>query len=329
MAREDEKTTPTTRGILSTIAAGFDMVTNHLWLVALPVILDVTYWIGPQVRASALWLALADLFREAQTMLGMADQIAQLAGHTNLSTFLSVPFLGVPGLMAGLIMPEKTPIEPVIWEVANPLAWLFLFVAFSIAGVVVSAVFHAFIARAVCQTDSMGCWPVSGMDDAPWRSLLRRLPLYCLRVLVMALVLFLLALMIYMPVALVAAFVTLFSVTLGSMIMLGALVILLWMFFYLSFGLHGILLRDRSVSRALLDSLRFVQRNWFAAFSLFLLIVGLRNLLSWLWLQVDTGSWLTLISIAGFAFVNTSLIAATFIFYRERIDFQRQGFVHE
>lgn len=329
MARQDEKTSPTLPGIFPTIAAGFDVVTSHLWLVTIPIILDVFYWIGPQLRATTLWLGLADLFRDAGAMFDMADQIAELAGHTNLFTFLSIPFLGVPGLMAGIIMPEKTPVQTLIWEIGHPARWLLLFASVSFAGLLVSAAFHALIARAVCSRDPSGCQMVTRNENAPWLSVARRMPVYCLRVLGLAFLLIVLALVIYIPLALVAAVITLFSAALGSMVMLGALALLIWLIFYLSFGLHGILLRERPVLAALLDSIRVVQHNWLAALSLFLLIIGVRNMLAWIWLQVDTGSWLTLVSIAGYAFVNTSLVAATFIFYRDRIELQEEGFVHE
>ena len=329
MTREDEKITPALPGLLSTVASGFDIVTGHLWMVTIPIFLDVFYWIGPQLRATTLWQALADLFLEAGTMVDMADQISQLAGHTNLFTFLSVPFLGVPGLMAGLIMPEQTPVDSLVWEVGNVVSWLVLFVVISFAGLLVSTVFHAFIAHAVYRQDPGRRRTIAHNAQVPKPAIFRRLPVYCLRVLFLALMLLILCLFIYVPLALAAAVITLISPALGSMVMFGALVLLIWLIFYLSFGMHGILLKERPVLRALFDSLRFVQRNWLPALALFLLIVGVRNVLAWAWLQVDTGSWLTLVSIAGYAFINTALVAATYVFYRDRIERQEQGFAHE
>ena len=62
-----------------------------------------------------------------------------------------------------------------------------------------------------------------------------------------------------------------------------------------------------------------VRRYLVPALTLFLLTFGLRTVLTWIWLGVDQGNWLTLISIAGHAFVSTGLVAATFIFYRDRV----------
>ena len=318
MARQDEKTT-TLPGILPTVATGFDVVASHLWLVIIPIILDVFYWIGPQLRSTTLLMAMADLFGEVETMAQMADQLSELVGHTNLFTVLSVPYLGVPGLMAGIVMPERTPLQPLVWEAGSIVNWLLFFGLISFGGLLVSALFHALVARSVCNRDREHCTMVSVPGRSPWYSFLRRFPVYCLRFLGLSAALLLLALALYIPLVLVASILTIFNANLGSVIMLGGLVILIWLIFYLSFGLHGIFLRERPVLGALLDSIRLVQRHWLPALSLFLLIIAVRNLLAWIWLSVDTGSWLTLASIAGYAFINTSLVAATFIFYRDRL----------
>ena len=328
MATQNEKTT-VLPGLLSTVAAGFDVVTSHLWLVVFPITLDLFYWLGPQLRTSELLLSLASLFREVGALTEVADQLADVAGRTNLFTVLSVPFLGIPGLVAGIVMPERTPLQPLVWEIRSPGSLLLLFVAISFLGLLASTIFHAFVARAVCNRSLDECQMFETPGQSPWLSVLRRLPIYYLRVLALTLLLLLIVLALYIPLVLVAAVSTLISAVIGSLVMLGGLLMIVWVIFYLSFGLHGVLLRERPVFLAVLDSMRLVQRNWLPALTLFLLIIAARNLLSWIWLVVDAGSWLTLVNIAGYAFVNTGLIAATFIFFRDRIRLQEQGFINE
>jgi hypothetical protein len=226
-------------------------------------------------------------------------------------------------------MPEQTPLQPPVWEVGDFGSLILLFAVISFGGLLVSAIFHAFLARAVCQQRPQPCQMVTAPGQSPWISVVRRLPVYCLRVLGLALLLLFILMALYLPLVLVASILTLLSAAVGSLVMMGGLVLLIWVIFYLSFGLHGILLRERSVFRALLDSTRFVQRNWLSALALFVMVIVVRNLLSWIWLSVDTGSWLTLFSIGGFAFVNTGLLAATFVFYRDRIELQEQGIANE
>lgn len=324
MARQEESTSALP-GLLPTLAAGFDVVTRHLWLVLIPIALDVFYWIGPQLRSTELWLSLVDLFRQSGTMVDMADSLAQAAEYTNLFTFFSVPFIGVPGLMAGLVMPEQTPLQPMFWEINGVANWLLVAVAIMLAGLLGAAVFHALIARSVCNQDDEQCRMTQSQGQSVWMSMVRRLPVYCLRMIGMAILILLLLLALYVPLVLVAAFLTVLNAAIGSVVMLGGLAILVWLIFYLSFGLHGILLRERPVIWALIDSIRFVQRNLLPALTLFLLIFAARNLLAWLWLLADTGSWLTLINIAGYDFMITGLIAATYVFYRDRMALLEQG----
>ena len=52
----------------------------------------------------------------------------------------------------------------------------------------------------------------------------------------------------------------------------------------------------------------------FFLFAIF--IIG--TLLDWLLIMVENGSWFTLVNIAGHAFVSTAIVAAFFIFYRDR-----------
>ncbi len=328
MTTEGKKTTALP-GLFSTVAAGFDLISRHLWVVLLPICFDIVYWIGPQLRSTDLWLSLAQMFRELGVMVDIAAQLSSVAARTNLFTVFSVPLLGIPGLMAGLIMPEQTPTAPVALEIEGATMWLLLFALISAAGLLASAVYHGIIAHALCAEQPEACIESTSLADSPRHSLVRQLPIFGLRILGLALVLVTLVIVLYVPLMLVATVVTLLNAALGSLVILSGLLVIMWVIFYLSFGLHGIVLRNRPVLLALLDSLRVVRHNWASTLALLLLILAVRNLLSWLWMMVDRGSWFTLINIASYAFVNAGLTAATFVFYRDRIVMLEQGFVNE
>ena len=87
---------------------------------------------------------------------------------------------------------------------------------------------------------------------------------------------------------------------------------------YLAFSLHGIFLNERPTGRALVESVRLVRRHLSSTIALFLWVFLLRALLRMLWMLADNGSWFTFISILGHSFISTALVAATFIFYRDR-----------
>jgi hypothetical protein len=98
--------------------------------------------------------------------------------------------------------------------------------------------------------------------------------------------------------------------------MWGALV--LWVFAYLAFSLHGMVLKGRGVFGSIWDSVRLVHWNLWAVMGLFILIFLLNWGLGYVWSLPKPDSWLTLAGIGGHAFVSTGLVAATFVFYKDR-----------
>lgn len=311
MMRQSQEESTTHRGVLATLAAGFEMATAHWWLALLPAMLDAFYWLGPRLSSRPLILRLAGFLQQEEMMSEIAAELADMAAQTNLFTSLSVPLLGVPGLLAGFVAPEETPLAPAVLEIGNPLSWLLLFVVLTVAGLLITTVYYGLMAESV--RASTGAPAAIG-------HFLRWLPAYVLRVFLLAATLLFAALAIYIPVSLGATAVALLSPAIASLVLMFGMVAILWLFFYLSFSLHGVLLNDRPVFWSLFESLRLVQRNSLQVLLLLLLVLGIRQGLSWLWLWAGTGNWLTLISIAGHAFIATGLMTATFIFYRERYE---------
>jgi hypothetical protein len=68
---------------------------------------------------------------------------------------------------------------------------------------------------------------------------------------------------------------------------------------------------------------RLVRGNALQTISLLLVVMLVGGGTNQLWRLADDGSWLTMVSIAGHAFVSTGLAAAIFVFYRDRRDYAR------
>ena len=309
MMKESQDKATSQRGVLATLAAGFEVTTAHWWLALLPAILDAFYWLGPRLSSRPLLLRLAGFLRQEEMMAEIASELADVAAQTNLFTSLSVPLIGVPGLLSGFVAPEETPLAPAVFEIGNTFSWFLLLVGLSAAGLMLATVYYGLVAESVRAG--------TGRPMAVGR-FLRWLPAYVLRVFLLAAALLFAALAIYVPLSLGATAVALLSPAIASLVLMFGMVAILWLFFYLIFSLHGVLLNDRPVFWALLESLRLVQRNGLQVLLLLVLVIGIRQGLGWLWLWAGTGNWLTLASIVGHAFVTTGLITATFIFYGER-----------
>jgi hypothetical protein len=75
----------------------------------------------------------------------------------------------------------------------------------------------------------------------------------------------------------------------------------------------------RGLFSALGDSARLVQINLPPAAGLFILIVLINLGLALVWNIPSDGSWLLLLGLAGHALISTALVAATFVFYQDRL----------
>jgi hypothetical protein len=104
----------------------------------------------------------------------------------------------------------------------------------------------------------------------------------------------------------------------ASLAMLMGIGIAAWGLFHLVFAIHGILLDDLSVSKAMGRSVALVRRYRLSVVGLMLLALIISLGLSNIWHIPPSDSWMRLTAIAGNAFINTGLAVATFVYYQER-----------
>lgn len=306
--RQNQRKTTTLPGVWATLAAGFDLTAKHLWLLFLPVLLDLFYWLGPRLRFDAVVNQALAALPPDMALPELTTQMADLAARTNLFTTLTVQLVGVPALMVG-VSPEQAPLAPPIWSLASWSETLGLFVAFTVLGLLLTAVYYTLVAYAVAQQ----------RKGAPqWGAWSQRIGRNWLRLLGLTLLFVLNALMIYLPLMFVGALFSLVSGVLGMLVLLMGPVLLLWLVIFLCFAPAGIVMNGRSVLRAIVESAQLVRINLWPTLTLLLTIFLAGLLLDWLLLLADMGTWLTLVNIVGHAFVSTALLAALFIFYRDR-----------
>lgn len=312
MMQKQEETTALP-SIWNTLAAGFELTTRNLWLLVLPVLLDAFLWLGPRLSFGPLVQQLLAQLPVDTALMDPRPMLDLISTRTNMFTYLSVTGVGVPALMTGLT-PERTPTTPLLVDIDSWGTWLLLIVGLTVVGLLLAAVYYTLIATAVVRDERQ---PLD-RNAATAGAVLQWIGRTWLRFTVLALLFIALFLLIMMPIALIGAFVALLSQLLATLVLLAAPVILVWVLVFLSYSPQGMVLSRRPFFRTLADSVRLFQTNLMPALSLLLVVVLVRQLLSWLLLSADDGSWLTLVSILGHAFVSTALIAAMIIFYRDR-----------
>ena len=60
MTQADSKVYPTPPSLIKTLLAGFDVITNHIWLILFSISLDVLLWFGPQIRIKSIIQSMLD-----------------------------------------------------------------------------------------------------------------------------------------------------------------------------------------------------------------------------------------------------------------------------
>jgi hypothetical protein len=90
-----------------------------------------------------------------------------------------------------------------------------------------------------------------------------------------------------------------------------------WMVVPLFFTPHGIFVRKQNAFVSIMSSLR-MSRFTLPTSSMFVLSVFLLSRgLSYLWMIPASDSWLLLVGILGHGFISTTLLAASFVYYRD------------
>jgi hypothetical protein len=312
MVRKEDKLT-TLPGVFSTLSAGFELTTRYLWLMVIPVLLDLFLWIGPRLSFRPLFEALfAQLPAESLQMIPAT--LLEAYEGINFFTYLSVPLLGVPALMTGLT-PEKTPIQPAILERAGMGEWFGYLTLLTLGGLLLAAVYYSLIAYALRRMAAIAAGVSSPLEAGRFTRRAGRTWLRLIGLTALTLALFMAVLI---PVTLLAGFASLISQAIATLLILAAVMILLWVLMFLSYTPQGMTLNPRAFLPAMGESIRLFRGALPASVGLLFVVTLARRVLGLVLLSADSGTWVTGINLLAHAYISTALIVALFIFYRDR-----------
>jgi hypothetical protein len=306
--------TPLPPKILQTFKIGFDIVANHIYLIWMPLVLDLFLWFGPHIRLNSLLQPLLDEMRKLPPMdnVQMNEMVKAgqqywsiLAEHLNLASFLRTYPIGVPSIMFS-IAPIQTPLgNAQMVEVGGPLSALAWWGLFGLLGLVATAFYYNSLARTVNHTTG---------PDSP-----TVLVFLVAQTLALTACAVLLLLILFTPMLVLAPLLALLgpgAMALGS---LTFAMVVIWLILPLYFAPHGIFALRQNVITAMLTSARLV-RFTLPGVALFLLInVVMGQGLNLLWESAPETSWMALVGVVGHAFVVTALITTSFVYYRDAI----------
>ena len=213
--------------------------------------------------------------------------------------------VGVFSLFAG-ILPIDNPIgSPIFWDVRSLSSAALIILGMFLLGLILGGLYFSAVRQAAI------------FDELKWRALMRAWPRVSVQSGILSLIWIVFFLAILVVGSCAATGITIFSVSLGQMVIILFGVVSFWLVFPLIFSPHGIYSKGQKAWRSLISSIRLTNLT-FLKTSLFILSALLLNQgLNMLWRVPPENSWLMLISVAGHAFVTTGMLSASFVYYQD------------
>ena len=311
MEKSVKKTDKKPLGVVESLSSGFELIWQNPWILLVPISLDLFLWLGPQINVKPLFqqaLVLLDLSVPANTPadtmqnIEVLREILQTSGDsTNIFGVLAA---GMPSVIG--LQPPAAVTARAMFVVSNSVVLLGLIALFGLIGVLIMSGYLEMTAR-----------PVRNDTDArtfPARWLRSFVDLILLAILV-AVGLF--ALMI--PVTIVAGALSIASQGLGSFLLLGGTMLIFWAMLYLAFAVPAVFISRANAPQALFNSISVFRFDFWPAIGLVFIVYLVRSGFTFVWQFFEDNTWGVVFDVIANAFISSGLIAATMIFYNDRI----------
>ncbi len=307
--KDDEISPPP--GIISSIKSGFDTTANQIGIILFPLLLDLFLWLGPRLHASDLLravLAQLEVFVQegiinAKDIEFYQESIKELiAQEINLFGLLRTFPIGVSSLMHRVLSPSNPLGETTSYQIKNDFGFFLWAGGLTLIGWILGSLYFAWVAKASLKDDG---------QNLLWfgRTVLQSSLLAMFWII--ALITFGVPLSIFFLVFMQI------NTSLAQIAFLFLAFFTMWLIVPVFFSPHGIFTKKENLFRSILSSFhlsRFtLPTSSFFVISILILSQGFNIL----WLTPSSSSWMMLVGILGHAFITTSLLAASFIYYHD------------
>ena len=314
MNTTNSQTIPAPPGLISALLGGFDAITNHISVILFPVILDVFLWLGPHLRLGTI---VQRLLQDINSLPGIDAQenlqafsVTQeiwlvIAQRLNLFTLLRSYPVGVPSLMASRLPIEAPLYTPQMVDVPSSWMVLGLWAGLPLLGLLIGTFYYLIVAQ------------VSLTGQLDLRSALAQWTWSARQVVLLALMMGGIFMAVAIPGSCILSLTMMSGLSLGGLSVMLYIALMVWILFPLLFSAHGIFAYQHKVWKAIRHSATLTRLTLMRTSLLFLTVLLISEGLDTLWRVPPENSWLVLIGVTGHAFVTTSLLAASFIYYRD------------
>jgi hypothetical protein len=276
--------------------------------------LDLYLWFGPRLKLSNLISSSADRLQEiyqfqdpemVNLLASMRELWVGFAEQFNLSTALRSYPVGIPSLMVSRT-PVAAPIgAPIEFEFAGFSGALGAWLLITLVGLLSGTLFFILVSQAALE------------GNIQWRKAIDLWPRSSVQIFFFALLLAGLVLIASIPGGLILSLIAFGGASFGQCALLIYSGFVLWLILPLVFTPHGIIINQDNLKTAVIASATLLRKTLPATILFLLVIFLLSKGLDILWLIPADNSWLLFIGILGHGFVATSLLASSFVYYRD------------
>lgn len=317
MNRDSQLTLPPAPNLIGAIRSGFDAITNHIWLILFPIILDLFLWIGPRIKLTSLINNTSEeLFRVSASqdpslveLLGPMQEIwAEFAEQFNMLVLLRSYPVGITSLVVAKSA-ATSPVADLVgsWEIGSLWGVLLAFVVISLIGIAGGTLFFLVVAQAAV------------IGDISWKQVFSEWPWSSLQMFFLAILWTVIFLVITIPGSFLLSLVILSGVSYGQCALLVFAGAVFWLILPLVFSPHGIVLNQNSFFESVKISANLARKTLPSTVLFVLAVFLLSKGLDILWSYPKPTSWFLLVGILGHALVTTGLLAASFVYYRDAL----------
>jgi hypothetical protein len=239
-----------------------------------------------------------DRFLETQTSL--LDILQDFNLLSMISKFRMFP-IGISSLLSQT-MPVETPFgeQSVVQISSVPLLIVIVFILTMIGWLFGAFYFHG-VSGTTLGTEEAGI------------SLLRAI----LQTFILSICWLVGLLIILLPLMFILTLLAFISPLLANAAIFVILLLSFWLIVPLFFVPHGIFARKQNAFYSALTSLRLARFTFPTSGMFVISVLILSQGLNYLWKVPPSDSWMTLVGIAGHAFITTAILAASFVYYRD------------
>ena len=284
-------------GVIDTLSAGYAAVNRRLWLLSIPIALDLVFWAGPRLGLDRFTTTVALPLATS----GQADGVQTVPASFDLLMLLAIH---VPTSLGRALTVGQA--EVVAAEATGPGAALLLALVLIPLGLLLASVYLTAIAQLIRKQP----FSLAALQQSV-------IPVWG-RALKLHLLLLAVGVGVGVPVGVMLFLAAAIHTALAMMVFIALQLAIIWAAIYLYFALPAVVVGAHGPIAAIRSSVQVVRTSLWSALGLIAIILVISVGIPLIWQLLGSQPLGVLVGIVANAYVMTGLSAATLLFYDDR-----------